>query len=574
MLSRRLPGWTPSAAILAFYTGLAFALFAPVWAHANTVLIGNQVDSSPHTWFVAWAPFAITHGQNLLSTSWLGAPNGANIAWNTPVFALGLATWPVNAIAGPVVAFNLVMTLGPALTAFFTSLAIRRYVTSRWAAAIGGLLVGFSPYLIAHEAAGHSNQVTVLTVPLLLLLFDSLLVRQRRSPWLLGLFLGALAAVQVYITEEVLAGEAVMAVAGLLLLAVLAGRGRRTVITRRLPPALLAAAPVFLLLTAPLLWTQFVGPQHLSGQVRASNKYVTDLANFVVPTRLQALAPHSALTQQFTGNLGEWTAYLGLPLIAAALAVTFWQWRRPLVRWAAAMAVVAAILSLGPSLHVAGHDTHLPLPWRLLGHLPLLNSALPARLTLYMFLAVGLLLAIGIDAILHSQPRALRALGAIGLALITATLAPALPLASRPTAIPPFFTSATVQQIPHGSTAYILPSVNPEVMLWQVASNWRFRMIGGWYLGPDSRGHVHDGPAPTPLSNLLTAIESTGILPPPDPSSLALYRTELARDNVRSIIVTPNEPHAPAVAQFFQLLTQTPPTDDHAGTLYWTDLSW
>ena len=576
---RRRPGWVPVAAVLTAYLGLAFALFAPVWAHANAVLIGNQVDSSPHTWFVAWAPFALSHGQNPLSSSWLGAPNGANIAWNTPVFLLGVATWPVSALAGPVVAFNLVMALGPALTAFFTYLALRRYVGSVWAAAAGGLLAGFSPYILAHDAAGHSNQVTAMSAPLLFLLLDSLVVRRRWSPWLLGLLLGLLAAGQVYVTEEMLAGEAVMAVGGLLLLAALAGPTLRQRMVgsglRRLGVALLAAVPVLLLLTAPLLWTQFFGPQHLTGQVRAANKYVTDLANFVVPTRLQALAPSRAvsLSSGFTGNLGEWAGYVGIPLIVAGLAVTVWQWRRIVVRWAFAMALLAAVLSLGPSLHVAGRVTHIPLPWRVLGHFPLLNSALPARLTLYMFLAVALLVAVGLDALLR-RPRPL-GVGVAGiLAGLTAlTLAPALPLASRPTAVPAFFISAAVRAIPPGSTAYILPSVNPEVMLWQVASNWRFRMVGGWYLGPDAHGHVHDGPAPNPLSDTVAAIERTGILPPPDPALLTTYRAQLHNDGVTSIIVTPNEPHADAVAEFFQEVTETPPASDGAGTTYWTGIS-
>jgi hypothetical protein len=53
-----------------------------------------------------------------------------------------------------------------------------------------------------------------------------------------------------------------------------------------------------------------------------------------------------------------------------------------------------------------------------------------------------------------------------------------------------------------------------------------------------------------------------------------MYRAELRHDHVAAIILTRLEPHAPAVAQFLQLLTQTAPHDDGAGTLYWTGLSW
>jgi hypothetical protein len=574
----RLPWWAPSLGVLAGYLGLAFLLFAHAWAHPTGMLIGNHVDSGPHTWDLAWAPYAISHGHNPLFTTWMGVPTGANIAWNTPVIAPGLATWPVSAAAGPVAAFNLVLTLGPALTAFVAYLALRRYVASRWAAILGGALAGFSPYMLAHVAAGHSNQVTALSVPLALFLLDALLIRQTRSPWVLGLALGGLAGVQMYISEEVLAEIVLVAVAGLAVLAVVAAPALRAAMwrrmLRRLAQALLAAAPVFLLLAAPMLWMQFFGPQHIVGAVRASNRYVTDLANLVVPTRLQAVAPAAAsrVSDGFTGNLGEWGGYLGIPLIAGALAVAVWQWRRLLVRWAALTAVVVTVLSLGPVLHVGGHITRVPLPWRLLGRLPLLDSALPGRLMLYTFLLCAVLVAVGVEALMRERRRTVQAAGAALVALTAVTLVPAMPFASRPTAVPAFFTSAVMPSLPQGSVAYILPSVNPDTMLWQATAGMRFRMVGGWYLGPDEKGHVHDGPKPTALSNAVADMESSGDITLTTPADIARFRDELRRDGVESIVVTPYERYPWTVAKFFQQLTGTPPHDDGAGTLYWTGL--
>lgn len=44
---------------------------------------------------------------------------------------------------------------------------------------------------------------------------------------------------------------------------------------------------------------------------------MTDLTNFVVPTRLQRFAPPAAvaISDRFTGNGTEWDGYLGLPLL-------------------------------------------------------------------------------------------------------------------------------------------------------------------------------------------------------------------------------------------------------------------
>ena len=574
-----MPAWSGTAAVLGAYLALSFLLFAAVWAHPTAVLAGNQEDSGPHVFFVDWPAYALGHGHNPLLSTWVGAPHGINLGWNTPVFVQSLLAWPITALAGPVVAFNLVITLGPALTAFVSFLAIRRYVPNRVAAAAGGLLVGFSPYLIAHAAAGHANQVTAAGAPLLLLILDSLLVRQRARAWLLGLALGAVAALIVYSgVEEVLSGAVVMAAVGLAVLAAVAPASLRTVMAgrmrRRLAQALLVAVPTFLLLAGPFLWYQFLGPQHLAGAVRPTNRYVTDLANLVVPTHIQAVAPAATagMAAHFSGNLGEAVGYLGLPLILALVAVTVSQWRRLVVRWAALTALVAVVLSLGPTLHVAGHDTRVSLPWRLMARLPLFDNAEAVRYMLFAFLLAGLLVAIGVEALMRERDRHTRAGGVALLALSAVALAPALPLASRPTAIPAFFTSAAVQKIAPGSVAYLLPSVKPDTLLWQAVAGLRFRMVGGWYLGPDERGHVRQGPLPTRLSNAVGDIEASGDIFVATPADLTAYRSELHSDGVQSIIVTPYEPYETAVARFFSMVTGTPPQDDRAGTLYWTGL--
>jgi len=581
-VSPRRPGWLPSAAVLLVQVGLAFALFAPAWAHATSTLVGNQIDSGPHAWQLHWTSFALSHGSSPLTTDWLGYPHGVNLAWSTPVLIPGLLLWPVEALAGPIVSFDLWMTLAPALTAFAAYLVLRRLVPgSRLAAALGGTLFGFSPYVLAHESAGHDNLVLLAGVPLLVLLVDELVVRQRLSPARLGLLLGGLAAVQAYLAEEVLATEAIAAACGLAVLWLVTGSALRTALTRRalrrLGQALLVAAPVFALVAGPLLWTQFLGPQHISGSIQPRGRYVTDLANLVVPTRLQAVAPAAAtsLSDRFTGNLGEWNGYVGLPLLALCAAVAWWQRRRVLVRWAAAMAVVATGLSLGPTLHVAGHDTHLSLPWRVLGHLPLLDNVLPSRMMGFTFLALGIVLACGVAA-LTADPRrrSLRAAATAALVALSAVaLAPALPFPTRVATVPAFFTGAAVRQIPEGAVAYVLPALQQDTNLWQLQSGMRFRMLGGWFLGPDAHGHVQQGPVSTPLTRAVADVEASGDVILVDPQLIAAYRAELRRDRVDAVVVTPYEPNAQAVVQFFQILANTPPHDDGAGTFYWTGLS-
>jgi hypothetical protein len=563
--------------VLLAHVALAFALFASAWAHPTSTLIGDELDSAPHAWLLAWPGYAVGHGHNPLFSDWIGAPTGANLAWSAQVTLPGLAVSPVVALAGPVVAFNLVMTLGPALTAFTAYLLARRFRLSHLAAALGGLVAGFTPYVTSHAFAGHANLVTVLGVPLLALLLDAVVIRQRRSAVLLGALLGLLAAAQAYTAEEVLATEAIAAGAGLVALAIAAGHVERTLhlrrATRRLLQTLVVAAPVCLVLVAPLLWMQFAGPQHISGVLQPQGVYVTDLASLVVPTQVQGVVPDRALqvAAGFSGNPGEWSGYVGLPLLLVACVTAVWQRHRLLVRWAAITAAAMAVLSLGPHLHAGGNATSIPLPWRAVSGLPLLDNILPGRLMLYVFVCLALLTAVFVDALrARHTPRAIAIAGAALLATVAVSLAPRLPFPTQSAATPQFFSTSAVQQIPDGATALVLPSVTQQTMLWQAQAGMRFRMVGGWFFAPDAQGHVHDGPPPTPLSDALTTIEDGAPQGPPlNADTRGAYQAQLRSQGVRAIVVTPVERNHAGVVEFFTQLTGTPPRNDGAGTDYW-----
>src|SRR5260370_16723773 len=97
------------------------------------------------------------------------------------------------------------------------------------------------------------------------------------------------------------------------------------------------------------------------------------------------------ISDHLAGLGSERTAYVGLPLIALLALVVRRNWRLPVVRWAAVAGGALALLSLGNTLHVAGVDTRLPLPWALTSPIPLLHEVLPVRFTLVLFLLVGFL---------------------------------------------------------------------------------------------------------------------------------------------------------------------------------------
>jgi hypothetical protein len=551
--------------------GLAVLFFHNAWAAPRSTTVGVRGDADATIWYHAWVRHAVAHRVFPLLSDHLNAPDGINLTWQTAQPLTGWASWPVAAAAGPYAAYDVVATLAVALSAWCAYLVIRRRVPRRIAAFAGALLYGFSPYMAAHSL-GHLNLTTAFTPPLLLAVLDEMLVRQRRAAARSGLLLGALVTLQLFVAEELLATEALMGTAAVVVLALLHPQQVRRHAAHAVR-ALLVAAAVLLVCGGWLLAVQFRGPHRLGGTFQHPGGFSTDLLQFVVPTSVQQLQPQAAerVATHFTGNLSEQTAYLGLPLLLI-LASTCWRFRHVAwVRVVAWLGAVAAVLSLGPTLHVRGHATHIPLPWVVLEHTPVLANLVPSRLMVYGYLMVALLLALFVDQVLRLRPAG----AAMGGALVLAALALLLPRFDFPASAhddPPFFT-ADVQRIAPGSSVLVAPfvsggdEVDPEA--WQALGDMRFRMPGGYFLqpDPDDPGSHLLGPVPRPLSATMLSIEQ-GAPPPPLTGDLrARFDADLQHWQVRWALVGPM-PHREAMVAFLTELLGSAPEQDQ-GVMLW-----
>lgn len=545
-----------AAAVLALFVVAAVGLFADTWSHPSRALIGVPADNVLTAWCLRWVSWALAHGHSIFFTHHIGAPSGVNLLTTTPVTLAGLALAPVTAGLGPVVAYNVLATGSVALSGWCAYLACRRYAAGVVGPVAGGLVYGFSPYMLA-QSLGHAQLTAAFLPPLLVVLADEVVASQRRSALGAGALLGLLGVAQLLLSSELVVTEVVAGAVGLVVLAL----SRPAQVRSHLPHAAVAlgaAAVVFAALAAWPLWVAFLGPGHLpaGGPVRGGG-FVDDLANFVVPTRVQAVVPAGAarLAARFGAGLVESNAYLGLPLLAAAVATAVALWRRPVVRVMAGVGLVMAACSLGPSLQVAGHATGIPLPWRLVGGLPVLDDVLPSRLALYTDLAAAVLLAIGVgeagsrwggagsrwggagsrsggagsrwggagswsgeagsrsdEARSRGRPGAL-ALVAAALALIAVALFPRLPYPSEALAVPSFFTTAAVDRVPAGSTALVLPIDSASSLAWQAAADMRYRMpenhLGTGYRPPSPLGALAAVIARVQVSGQVPALAGT-----------------------------------------------------------------
>lgn len=515
-------------------------------------------------WLLRWLPHALGEAQNPLFTHHLNYPDGVNLMWNTAIPLPALVLSPLTLTLGPVFSYNVLVTSAVSLSGWTAYLMLRRYVASRGAAFAGALLYGFSPYVYAH-AHEHANLTAVFVPPLMFVLLDEILVRQRRSAVATGLALGGLAFVQLMISEELLATQALVATVGLALLIVL-HRDRVQARVRHAAIALGVALASSLSLSAFPLAFQFFGPRRVrSGSLWGPEIYVSDLLGFVIPTSHLRLSPGwtDEVTRHFTHACcaSEWSTYLGVPMIVFLIAATARMWSRPLVRFAGLLAAATAVLSMGPHLHVRGLVTSMTLPFAWVADKPVVGNILAVRLMLYAYLMAAIVFAVTLDALLRQPER--RPLLAAGLvALVMVPLVPEPDFPSTRANTPAFFRSDAVRQLEKDSVVLVAPfardTSTSAPMLWQAEADMRYRMPEGYSLGPDREGRFSYLPVPTPLSKTMEAIQRGAPPPPLDPPLRATLVADLSRAQVHSVVVGPMGQRDAMIAFFRDLLRHEP----------------
>src|SRR5579859_2570960 len=251
---------------------------------ASRMVAGNPNDANQFAWFFRYDATAVAHARLPdLVTIAMNAPQGVNVMWNTFMLLPGVLLAPVTLLFGPQVSLTVLMTAGFAGSATAMFAVLRRWQAGVPAAALGAAVYGFSPALL-HSAMGHYDLQFAVLPPLIA---DAALrlATGRARPRAGGLWLGLLAAAQLFVNEEMLFDTA-LAVAALLI--VLAASRPREVAGRiaGLASGTAIAAAVAGLIAGYPLWVEFFGPLRQHGSPFTIDFYKNDLAGFVVPSSL------------------------------------------------------------------------------------------------------------------------------------------------------------------------------------------------------------------------------------------------------------------------------------------------
>lgn len=557
------------------YLLLAVLLWWHAWGGgAASTLATGSLDPGQNVWWLAWMPHALSTGANPLFTRDMFWPAGVNVVANTSFLLVGLVLSPVTVVFGPVAAFTVAVTLAPAADALAAFAALRRHVSWTPAAFAGGLLYGFGPFVGTDLRYGHLNLTVLLFPPLLLLLLERILFGHPGRRVAVAGMLAVLLVAEFFVSTEMLALGVVTAAIATAVVAV----GARRRVGARLPDVSWSIGGGVLLSAAALaypVWWYLAGPRHFTGAVwRDMARFSATLASFV--------QPHGELlgTGFLSGGNGD---YLGVGLLVVLVGGAL-AWRRDRVlRFALGMALVTAVLSLGPSLHVRSGDTGVPLPaWPLL-HLPLVDSVAPSRFGAFTDLFCALALAVVLDrlhgATIRRRPEGRKA--AVRIAAVTGPTAVAaaalVPLALAqgwPYAVGSLHQPAVVAalaRLPERSVVREFPLVSgtdARGLVWQATAGLRYEATGGYAIAPGSGGRAAIQPPDDALGLVFAGIALGKIHAPYSASLLEDVRVHAWDHDVVATAVVAGTAHAGEVAGLLEEALGPATVRDRSGWLW------
>ncbi len=556
------------AVVVATYLVLGLIAYWPVFPGISDRLFGRTGDYVLSAWFIGWVPHAIAHGLNPFFTNAMFAPTGVNLAQNTASPLLGLIGAPLTEAFSPLVSTNVLMVLAMPISATAAFVVLRQWEVWLPGAALGGLVYGFSPYMVG-QGSDHLVFTFVPLPPFIALTLVSILQR-KGPPWRLGLQLGLLVVAQYLISQEVLVDTVIICVVALVCIAVRHPRRIREMADAMVRP-LVVAVPLAVALLAYPVWMLVAGPQHeTSGVSSVDTPYVNDLLNFFVPGPLQHVSlgmrslgdrlmvgAHPVSTGPFGlvgSNPDEFDGYIGV-LVLALVGFLVWRSRRsPRMQLASALFLASAVLSMGSYLVVDARSTNFPLPFLLLAHAPLIKNVLPSRFSLEVSGCLAAMIAFGLDDMQRHRARPAwltsRVFAAAVVAALVVTQLPQWPYATsaRESTLPRALRTA----IPAGDPAtitYPYPTgLTTQPLTWQMDAGYRFRLVGGYAHATDPNGAQVTTRffGPSALQLVLAGLPS-----PLGPKLVSMTRITLSEYDIGLVIVDRSEPGSGQAMELF-----------------------
>ncbi|MGO9080122.1 MAG: hypothetical protein ACLQDY_13925 [Streptosporangiaceae bacterium] len=377
------------ALLLAIYVAAGIAVTWPRVTYLFDGELPSKTDVTSYVWGLYWVAHQISHFGDPFSTTYMAAPAGIQLGFDTLMPLPGLLITPVTLLFGPAASFSILTILAPGLLCYVMYRAARLWLGQPGSIAAGALF-GLSTMLTWQNWYHLNISLGSLFLPMTL----EAAIRLRRRPRLrTGVALGLVLGGSVLVNQES-AVLALLFAAALLVPWLIAMLIRNRAVARATVLPLCLGALVALVVAAPQLiaMAQYLlaggASTHaavLSTTTPAHGRTVSELLaqtyglyGVGLPT-LFSLSPRLATfglgqlqlahpvatyslgsAQLYYFNRDEGIPTFGAVLTVLALAGLALAWRRRSAWWFGLLWLAGAALALGPALRIGSH-VYLPL---------------------------------------------------------------------------------------------------------------------------------------------------------------------------------------------------------------------
>jgi uncharacterized membrane protein SirB2 len=165
-------------ASFAFFVLLAVAHTWPLATSPGRLSRNDTADTVHHEWILAWDAHQLAHDPRRLFDANIFYPERDTLAYSDHLIVQGVIGAPLFWLgASPVLAYNLLLLAGLALTAWTASLVMARWTGSRLAGLLSGSLMAFNAMTLTRFAEIQDQHLEFF--PLALWALDQLLVTPR-----------------------------------------------------------------------------------------------------------------------------------------------------------------------------------------------------------------------------------------------------------------------------------------------------------------------------------------------------------------------------------------------------------